>query len=90
MQRVRATPMVAACGHKAKCPGCFDAVFVLEDGVSYVALVGVWVAQIRVIFKLLDHLGNHPHPLVYVEWFTTLCHKDQVSGLYVVSCSTRH
>ncbi|KAI6037388.1 hypothetical protein BKA83DRAFT_4120872 [Pisolithus microcarpus] len=31
MQRVRATPMVAACGRKAECPGHFNAVFVLED-----------------------------------------------------------
>ncbi|KAI6009336.1 hypothetical protein BKA83DRAFT_4467974 [Pisolithus microcarpus] len=89
MQRVRVTPMVAARGRKAECPGRFDAVFVLED-VGYMALVGVWVAQIRVIFKLPDHLGNHPHPLVYVEWFTALRCKDQVSGLYMVSHSTRH
>ncbi|KAI6027893.1 hypothetical protein BKA83DRAFT_4049135, partial [Pisolithus microcarpus] len=97
MQRVWATPMIAACGHKPECPGCFNTVFVLEDGrqcteafvpESYVA--GVWVARIRVIFKLPNHLGNHLHPLVYMEWFTALHHKDQVSGLYIVSRSTCH
>ncbi|KAI6023989.1 hypothetical protein BKA83DRAFT_55773, partial [Pisolithus microcarpus] len=30
------------------------------------------------------------HPLVYVEWFTVFHHKDEVSGLYIVSCSTHH
>ncbi|KAI6010294.1 hypothetical protein PISMIDRAFT_65178, partial [Pisolithus microcarpus 441] len=30
------------------------------------------------------------HPLVYVEWFTALRRKDQVSGLYIVSHSMCH
>ncbi|KAI6021357.1 hypothetical protein BKA83DRAFT_4055398, partial [Pisolithus microcarpus] len=46
------------------------------------------VAQVCIIFKLPDHLGSNPHPLAYVEWFTTLIHHDPITGLYVVSCST--
>ncbi|KAI6003359.1 hypothetical protein EDC04DRAFT_2514342, partial [Pisolithus marmoratus] len=30
------------------------------------------------------------HPLVYVEWFTALHHKDPVSGLYIVNHSMCH
>lgn len=93
MQRVRATPMIAACGRKPESPGRFDTVFVLEDGHQRAEVLvpdSVRVARIRLIFKLPDHMGNHPHPLVYVEWFTSLRRKDQVSGLYVVSRSTRH
>ncbi|KAI6020993.1 hypothetical protein PISMIDRAFT_652325, partial [Pisolithus microcarpus 441] len=30
------------------------------------------------------------HPLAYVEWFTTLQWRDPVSGLYIVTCSTRN
>ncbi|KIK17535.1 hypothetical protein PISMIDRAFT_111213, partial [Pisolithus microcarpus 441] len=33
---------------------------------------GVQVAQVQIIFKLPDHLGSYPHPLAYVERFTTL------------------
>ncbi|KAI5990272.1 hypothetical protein EDC04DRAFT_2506472, partial [Pisolithus marmoratus] len=29
-------------------------------------------------------------PLLYVEWFTVLHHKDPVSGLYFVTHSTHH
>ncbi|KIK20329.1 hypothetical protein PISMIDRAFT_105983, partial [Pisolithus microcarpus 441] len=47
-------------------------------------------AQVHVIFKLPDHLGTHPHPLAYVEWFTALHRRDPVTGLYVVTRSTRN
>ncbi|KIK11854.1 hypothetical protein PISMIDRAFT_121949, partial [Pisolithus microcarpus 441] len=46
------------------------------------------LAQVQVIFKLPKHLGTSPHPLAYVEWFTTLQQQDPVSGLYIVTCST--
>ncbi|KAI6004576.1 hypothetical protein EDC04DRAFT_2519557, partial [Pisolithus marmoratus] len=49
---------------------------------------GVWVAQLHIIFKLPEYLGHHPHPLIFVEWFTTLHRCDLVSGLYIVNCST--
>ncbi|KAI6094678.1 hypothetical protein EDD16DRAFT_1683229, partial [Pisolithus croceorrhizus] len=45
---------------------------------------GVQLAQVHVIFKLPEHLRSYPHPLVYVEWFTALHHRDPMSGLYVV------
>ncbi|KAI6008601.1 hypothetical protein EDC04DRAFT_2581909 [Pisolithus marmoratus] len=51
---------------------------------------GVQVAQIQVIFKLPNYLGEHPHPLVYIEWFTVLHCKDPVSSLYVVNHSMCH
>ncbi|KAI6041032.1 hypothetical protein EDC04DRAFT_2867355 [Pisolithus marmoratus] len=98
MQRAQVTPMIAARGCKPECPGHFDTVFVLEDshqctdalvpGMAY--MPGVCVAQICIIFKLPDHLGDQLHPLVYVEWFTVLHCKDPVSSLYVVNCSMHH
>ncbi|KIK20372.1 hypothetical protein PISMIDRAFT_105871, partial [Pisolithus microcarpus 441] len=51
-------------------------------------LLAIHVAQVHVIFKLPDHLGSYPHPLTYVEWFTTLLHCDPITSLYVASCST--
>ena len=44
----------------------------------------------RVIFKLPGHLGVHPHPLAYVEWFTSLHRRDPISSQFVVTCSTRN
>ncbi|KAI5983748.1 hypothetical protein EDC04DRAFT_2523494, partial [Pisolithus marmoratus] len=51
---------------------------------------GVQVAQLHVIFKLPEYLGHHPHPLIFVEWFTALHHHDLVSGLYVINHSMHH
>ncbi|KAI6038727.1 hypothetical protein EDC04DRAFT_2868259 [Pisolithus marmoratus] len=87
MQRAQATPMITARGCKPECPGHFDTVFVLEDA-AY--MPGVHVAWIHVIFKLPNHLGDQLHPLVYIEWFTALHHKDPVSSLYVVNHSMCH
>lgn len=50
----------------------------------------VRIVQVCIIFKLPEHLGLYPHPLVYVEWFTSLCHRDPVSGQFIVTCSTRN
>ncbi|KAI6021999.1 hypothetical protein EDC04DRAFT_2869790 [Pisolithus marmoratus] len=91
--RVQATHMIAACSCKLEIPAHFDTMFVLENGHQHteaLVLNSVRVAQIQVIFKLPDYLGDHPHPLVYVEWFTALHCKDPVSSLYVVNCSMRH
>ncbi|KAI6012379.1 hypothetical protein EDC04DRAFT_2579787, partial [Pisolithus marmoratus] len=96
MQRAWATPMITARGCKPKCPGHFDTVFVLEDSHQCTdALVPnsmsrVCVARICIIFKLPNHLGDQPHPLVYIEWFTVLHCKDPVSSLYIVNCSMHH
>ena len=50
----------------------------------------ICVAQVRVIFKLLVHLGLYLHLLVYIEWFMLLHHCDPISGHFIVSCLTRN
>ncbi|KAI6018888.1 hypothetical protein BKA83DRAFT_4057459, partial [Pisolithus microcarpus] len=93
LQKIRASPQIAARGRKAETPARFDTVFVMDEErprtdcpiINYVQL-----AQVRVIFKLPEHLGTSPHPLAYVEWFTTLQRRDPVSGLYIVTRSTRN
>ncbi|KAI6016622.1 hypothetical protein BKA83DRAFT_4473351 [Pisolithus microcarpus] len=50
---------------------------------------GFRVAEIRVIFKLLPHLGNYPHPLVYVHWFKALNYFDDSVGMFCATCSTQ-
>ncbi|KAI6017981.1 hypothetical protein BKA83DRAFT_4058579 [Pisolithus microcarpus] len=93
LQKIRASPQIAARGRKAETPARFDTVFVMDEErprtdcpiINYVQL-----AQVRVIFKLPEHLGTSPHPLAYVEWFTTLQWRDPVSGLYIVTRSTRN
>ncbi|KAI6013137.1 hypothetical protein BKA83DRAFT_4063621, partial [Pisolithus microcarpus] len=91
LQKIHALPKVAVHGHKAEIPTQFDTVFTLEEGHQHVRallLLAIHVAQVHVIFKLPDHLGSYPHPLTYVEWFTTLLHCDPITSLYVASCST--
>ncbi|KAI6029102.1 hypothetical protein BKA83DRAFT_4461835 [Pisolithus microcarpus] len=51
---------------------------------------GMQLAQVRVVFKLPEVFGTFPHPLAYVEWFTTLQRRDPVSGLFIVTRSTRN
>ncbi|KIK19783.1 hypothetical protein PISMIDRAFT_85336, partial [Pisolithus microcarpus 441] len=50
---------------------------------------GMQLAQVRIVFKLPEVFGTFPHPLTYVEWFTTLQHRDPVSGLFIVTRSTQ-
>ncbi|KAI6027998.1 hypothetical protein BKA83DRAFT_4462563 [Pisolithus microcarpus] len=93
LQKIRASPKVTVRGRKAEIPGHFDTVFVLEEDHQHIRVLVpsvVRIAQVRVIFKLPDHLGTHPHPLAYVEWFTALHRRDPVTGLYVVTRSTRN
>jgi len=54
---------------------------------THILLKGVQITQVRVIFKLPDHLGLYPHPLAYVEWFTSLHCRDPISGQFIVTCS---
>ncbi|KAI6026018.1 hypothetical protein EDC04DRAFT_2869309 [Pisolithus marmoratus] len=91
MQKVHVSPRVASHGHKAKVPAHFDTVFMLDEGYQHVQMLmpnTVQVAQVCVIFKLLEHFGAYLHPLTYVKWFTALCCHDTLTGLYVVNCST--
>lgn len=53
-------------------------------------LLGLRVAQVRVIFDLPAHLSKCPHPLAYVEWFTPLGRPDAFTGLYSITRSTRN
>jgi len=53
-------------------------------------ILAICIVRVHVIFKLPDHLSLYPHPLAYVEWFTSLrCH-DPISGQYIVTHSTRN
>ena len=54
------------------------------------SILVVHIAQVRIIFKLPEHIGHYPHPLAYVEWFTSLRRRDPVSGQFVVTRSTRN
>jgi hypothetical protein len=47
------------------------------------------VGHIRVIFKLPLQFTSYNHPLVYVEWFTPLGRPETLTGMHVVSRSTR-
>jgi len=57
---------------------------------THILLKGVQIAQVHIIFKLPDHLGLYPHPLAYVEWFTSLCRRDPISGQFIVTHSMRN
>ncbi|KAI6095825.1 hypothetical protein EDD16DRAFT_1491663 [Pisolithus croceorrhizus] len=87
LQKIHASRRIAAHGCKAETPARSDTVFFYCTNHS---LSGMQLAQVRVIFNLPDHFGSYPHPLAYVEWFTTLQQHDPVSGLYVISHSTRN
>ncbi|KAH7918147.1 hypothetical protein BV22DRAFT_1134820 [Leucogyrophana mollusca] len=47
------------------------------------------VAQVRVLFKLPPQYGCFPHPLAYIQWFTPMQRYDAISGMYIVSRSSR-
>jgi len=53
-------------------------------------ILAIHIVRVRVIFKLPDHLGLYPHPLAYVEWFTSLRRRNPISGQYIVTRSTRN
>jgi hypothetical protein len=52
--------------------------------------IGLRIAQIRIIFKLPAHYGSFPHPLAYVEWFRPFTAREEVSGLFKATRSTRN
>ncbi|KAJ7086939.1 hypothetical protein C8R44DRAFT_836229 [Mycena epipterygia] len=83
--RIRAIPAIAAKNRSRGSPAIFDtALYVASSGNK-----GLRPAQIRAIFRLPPQFGEYPHPLAYVEWFTTLNRPDHISGLYTTHRSTR-
>jgi hypothetical protein len=50
---------------------------------------GLRVAQIRAIFLLPPQFGSFSHPLMYIEWFTPLGIPDPLTGMHIVTRSTR-
>ncbi|KAI6011028.1 hypothetical protein BKA83DRAFT_4467357 [Pisolithus microcarpus] len=84
-QKIRASPKIASRGWKAETAARFDTVTALTSLMS-----GMQLAQVRIVFKLPEVFGTFPHPLAYVEWFTTLQRRDPVSGLFIVTRSTRN
>ena len=53
-------------------------------------LLGLRVAQVRLIFDLPPHFGPFLHPLAYIEWFTPFGRLDASTGLYSITRSTRN
>ncbi|KAI0070727.1 hypothetical protein K474DRAFT_1738436 [Panus rudis PR-1116 ss-1] len=100
--RIRATPSVAALGRKQAVPGKFDTVLAIEDHARYkaasgigsrVTLDGLRAARVRVIFELPARYSGSSSPavtmLAYVEWFTPFGRVEPVTGMHVVTRSTR-
>ncbi|KAI6037326.1 hypothetical protein BKA83DRAFT_4001545, partial [Pisolithus microcarpus] len=88
-----ASPKIASHGRKAETAARFDTVFVMDEErpTALTSLMsGMQLAQVRIVFKLPEVFGTFPHPLTYVEWFTTLQHRDPVSGLFIVTRSTQN
>ncbi|KIK19717.1 hypothetical protein PISMIDRAFT_55553, partial [Pisolithus microcarpus 441] len=89
---IRVSPKIASRGRKAETAARFDTVFMMDEErpTALTSLMsGMQLAQVRVIFKLPEVFRTFPHPLAYIEWFTTLQCQDPVSGLFIVTCSTR-
>ena len=49
------------------------------------SISAIRIAQVCVIFKLPGYLSFYPHPLAYVEWFTSLCRCDLISHQFIVT-----
>ncbi|KAI6018454.1 hypothetical protein BKA83DRAFT_4464902 [Pisolithus microcarpus] len=88
-QKIRVSPKIASRGRKAETAARFDTVFVMDEE-RPCTLKRMQLAQVRIVFKLPEVFGTFPHPLAYVEWFTTLQRRDPVSGLFIVTRSTRN
>lgn len=61
--------------------------FILLD--NEFSFLGLRVGCICVIFKLPFQFTSYHHPLVYVEWFTPLRCPETLTGMHVISHSTR-
>ena len=57
---------------------------------NFAFFLGLRVAEIRAIFKLLSQFGRFSQPLAYVHWFTPFRAWDPQLGMFKLSRSTRH
>ncbi|KAJ7619276.1 hypothetical protein FB45DRAFT_755446 [Roridomyces roridus] len=95
--RIRAVPEIVRTGvRRATSPAVFDTALITVSSCTvslnvYLANIstGPRPAQIRAIFRLPRQFGNFPHPLAYVEWFTTP-RMDSSVGMYTTHRSRRH
>jgi len=54
------------------------------------SISAIHITQVHVIFKLPEHLGLYPHPLAYVEWFTSPRCCNPLSGQFIVTRLTHN
>ncbi|EPQ50020.1 hypothetical protein GLOTRDRAFT_51190, partial [Gloeophyllum trabeum ATCC 11539] len=102
-RRIRTTPAKLGKRGGPSTPGHADTVFVRVDGaasrenehVRGMALQGLQVAQVRLLFKLPEvfrakHRDNHQTTLLaYVEWFMPFSSIDATSKMHTISRSRR-
>ncbi|KAI0690630.1 hypothetical protein BC835DRAFT_1280656 [Cytidiella melzeri] len=90
---VRASPAMAASGRRQAEPAqCDFALLVFIPLIVSGADVrsGLRIAHVRAIFNVPKHFNvGNAHPLVYLEWFTPFHTPDTVTGLHIITRSTR-
>ncbi|GLB43865.1 putative zn-finger domain-containing protein [Lyophyllum shimeji] len=90
--RIRAVPAIPPRGRRVGKPGQFDTALVIENAAEYRefgGFSGLRAARVRAVFELPPQFGSYPHPLAYVEWFTSLGTPDRLTGMHLVTPSTR-
>ncbi|KAG1778110.1 hypothetical protein EV702DRAFT_1179094 [Suillus placidus] len=89
--KVRASPVIPASDvRRPPAPAHFNSVLVIEDGNEYTG-EGISVGEVRVVFKLLSHLRNFPHPLAYIHWFRPLQSFDEnLHSFHLTRSSHQH
>ncbi|KZT18788.1 hypothetical protein NEOLEDRAFT_1079352 [Neolentinus lepideus HHB14362 ss-1] len=96
--KVRAIPAKQAKRGTTLVPGHFDMVLVrpgghmVNDHTKGTFLEGLQAAQVRLIFRLPEHLrysATHDTALAYIEWMTPFTSRDPLMYVHSVSRSTR-
>ncbi|KZT03690.1 uncharacterized protein LAESUDRAFT_787275 [Laetiporus sulphureus 93-53] len=93
IDKVRATPAMPHQGHRKHVPAHFDTALIIRDCEAYSkhgGLSGLQAAQVRVIFRMPQHLARTNDVLAYVQWFRPFRAKHAESGYYVTEHSTRN